>query len=89
MRNETNLVNHAINDPVAAYGTPARLLLDTRLGKPEKLKILISWELDQRRLLTSESENMQAPIGQQPPSRAGEMLRAVQAALRDLASLPD
>lgn len=84
MDTNQSLVEQAINDPVALYGTPEKLLSDERLQAAEKRKILKSWELDQRRLLSSESENMQAPEGKNPPNRAGEMLRNVQAALRSL-----
>lgn len=77
------LIAKAVSDPVAMYGTPDAVLSDTRLDEQQKAKILQSWELDQKRLLTSEAENMIAPNPKiRPP--ASETLQAIKSALRKL-----
>lgn len=85
--NDQNITQQAINDPIAFYGTPEKVLADYRLKWDEKRKILISWEFDQKRIIASEGENMQAPPNVPGPLRSSEMLRSVQDALRRLSTI--
>jgi ABC-type iron transport system FetAB ATPase subunit len=47
----------AIDDPSRAFSSP-REVVESKLPREEKIKILQSWELDARRLLESAEENM-------------------------------
>ena len=56
--NKSNFASEAIKDPANIYTTPDEVLKDKRLNQEEKTKVLESWALDQERMMTSESENM-------------------------------
>lgn len=62
----------AIDDPSLAFNSP-REVVESDLPREEKIKILRSWELDQRRLLESAEENMAG--GEK--DRLPEVLRAL------------
>ena len=49
--------NKAIDDPTRAFKSP-REVVEAKLPREEKIKILKNWELDARRLLESAEENM-------------------------------
>ena len=47
----------AIDDPTRAFNSPHEVV-EAKLSREDKIKILKSWELDARRLLESAEENM-------------------------------
>tara|TARA_B100001989_G_scaffold251684_1_gene231500 strand:- start:3220 stop:3486 length:267 start_codon:yes stop_codon:yes gene_type:complete len=53
-----NILDQAIKNPSEVYRKPEDVISDIHTTYKEKIKILDSWELDQNRLLESESENM-------------------------------
>ncbi|MBI1301906.1 MAG: hypothetical protein GC137_09660 [Alphaproteobacteria bacterium] len=57
-KNNQNILEQAIKDPAAIYEKPYDVVCDNRTTLEEKKKILQSWELDQKRLMTAEAENM-------------------------------
>jgi hypothetical protein len=65
----------AIDDPSRAFSSP-REVVESKLPREEKIKILQSWELDARRLLESAEENMTG--GEE------DRLPEIQSALRQL-----
>jgi hypothetical protein len=58
MNDKSKHASEAIKDPSDVYTNPDEVLKDKRLNQEEKTKVLESWALDQRRLMTSEAENM-------------------------------
>lgn len=61
-----------MTDPRLRYHTPEELIARPDLGVEDKLAILETWELDARRLLTAEAENMSGGES----SLLGRVLRA-------------
>lgn len=78
------IVHDAVSDPVRLYGVPENVLNDKRLSNEQKLTILESWALDQRRLMESEDENMPQVHGGRPS--AAVMYQSILAAERKLAN---
>lgn len=74
-------VSAAIKDPSQIYDSPQAVVEDTEISEAEKLKILTSWELDQIRLLDSETENMGENIENE---RSAKRLQSIQKAKKAL-----
>ncbi|HEY7747368.1 MAG TPA: hypothetical protein VH933_01670 [Aestuariivirgaceae bacterium] len=72
--------NKAIDDPTRTFQTPQEVV-ESKLPREEKVRILKSWELDARRLLESAEENMAG--GEK------DRLPEVQRALRELEETAD
>lgn len=70
----TEFIQNAINNPAQFYRSPIEVSMDRRLNHQEKNKVLDSWELDMKSLLTSEDENM-GPNGTMAP---------IQSTMRDI-----
>lgn len=51
-------LNEFVKDPSDHFSTPQEVLDHPDLSQDEKRKILVSWQLDEERLLTSTAENM-------------------------------
>lgn len=70
----------AMQNVAKAFGSPAELLVDDRLDRLQKLKLLQQWDYDLGLLLVAGEENMTGD-GEQQPS---EQLRAVRDAIARL-----
>lgn len=66
--NSKNILQNAIKDPASVYATPHDVVRDDRTTHAEKVKILENWALDQKRLLTSEAENMGEDVETENPA---------------------
>lgn len=74
-------IKDVIKDVSRTYKTPKDIVADTRFNTAQKLKILKSWEMDQKRLLVSEGENMREPV---ETEGAAQMLQNIQSAKRQV-----
>lgn len=79
--NKKNILLKAIKDPASVYTSPIEVTNDQRTTQKEKYKILKSWALDQRRLMTAQSEHMGDDMQLAGPA---EMLQEIEAAQRKL-----
>lgn len=81
MTSQSEKLSAAIKDPSTIYTSPQDVVKDNDITTDQKLKILKSWELDQIRLLDSESENMGKDIDS---AKSAERLQAIQKAKKAL-----
>lgn len=68
----------AMQDVAKAYGSPAALLADDDLTRPQKLKLLQQWDYDLGLLLVAAEENMAGPGS----GATSERLRVVRDAIK-------
>jgi len=77
---ETKQFDAAMQDVAKVYGSPADLLADDDLTRPQKLKLLQQWDYDLGLLLVAAEENMAGPDS----GKTSERLRAVRDAIKRL-----
>ncbi|MBI2256115.1 MAG: hypothetical protein HYU58_15945 [Proteobacteria bacterium] len=68
----------AMQDVAKAYGSPADLIADDELTRPQKLKLLQQWDYDLGLLLVAAEENMTGPGS----SVTAERMRTVRDAIK-------
>jgi hypothetical protein len=78
-----SVVNEAIADPSRMFPSPMAVVESNDLSREEKIEVLRSWELDAKRLLESDEENMTDERG-----RERNQLPEIQKALRALDARP-
>lgn len=78
-----SVVNEAIADPSRMFPNPMAVVEAKDLSRDEKIKVLQNWELDARRLLESDDENMSDERG-----RERNQLPEIHRALKALAVEP-
>jgi hypothetical protein len=79
------VTDSAINDPEKIYKIPESVLLDIRLTRADKDKILRNWELDQLALLRADEENMIQKTGASPAVELLERVKVVKKYLTEAA----
>ena len=77
---QTKQFDAAMQDVAKVYQSPADLLADDDLSRPQKLKLLQQWDYDLGLLLVAAEENMAGPDS----GKASERLRAVRDAIKRL-----
>ena len=60
-----SVVNEAIADPSRMFPNPMAVVEAKDLSRDEKIKVLQNWELDARRLLEADDENMSDERGRE------------------------
>lgn len=81
MTTQSEKLSAAIKDPTTIYASPQDVVTDDEITTDQKLKILKSWELDQIRLLDSETENMGKDS---QGAKSAERLQSIQKAKKAL-----
>jgi hypothetical protein len=77
---QTKQFDVALQDVAKVYGSPADLLGDDDLTRPQKLKLLQQWDYDLGLLLVAAEENMTGPDS----GKTSERLRVVRDAIKRL-----
>ncbi|WP_119272041.1 hypothetical protein [Taklimakanibacter deserti] len=73
-----SVVNEAIADPSRMFPNPMAVVEAKDLSREEKIKVLQNWELDAKRLLESDDENMSDERGRER-NQLPEIHRALKA----------
>ena len=73
-----SVVNEAIADPSRMFPNPMAVVEAKDLSRDEKIKVLQNWELDARRLLEADDENMSDERGRER-NQLPEIHRALKA----------
>lgn len=68
-------IAEAIAHPSKVYDAPKDVVHDERLSKQQKMKVLESWETDQKQLLVADEENM--PLQKPEASNPAEKLQLI------------
>lgn len=74
------LMDRAMFDPAATFGSPTNVLQEDRLSRKEKVAVLERWKNDEHAMIVAEEENMRG-------NRPG-LLREVLCALDELGERP-